>query len=69
MIGHPFNTKSYESINVLDRGSKENSFKSIVTSYPPNMWVMYIQVKEYHKGKYKPFWGTEGGMLYSGLCE
>ena len=69
MIGTPFTTKSYKTINVLDKGSKENSFKSIVLSHPPNMWVMYIQVKEFHKGKLKPFWGTEGGNLYSGLCE
>ena len=48
----------------LDRGSKENSFKSIVMSHPPNLWVMYIQVKEFHKAKYKPFWGTEGGILF-----
>ncbi len=69
MIGHPFNTKSYKSINVLDKGSKENSFKSIVLSNPPNIWVMYIQVKEFSKSELKPFWGTEGGNLYSGLCE
>jgi len=69
MIGLPFSTKSYKQITVLDKGSKEMSYKSIVLSHPPNRWVMYIQVKEFTKGKLKPFWGTEGGNIFSGQCE
>jgi hypothetical protein len=69
MIGLPFSTKSYKQVTVLDKGSKEMSFKSIVLSHPPNRWVMYIQVKEFAKGKLKPFWGTEGGNMFSGQCE
>jgi len=69
MIGYPFTTKSYKSITVLDKGSKENAFKSISISHPPNIWAMYIYVKEFQEGKYKPFWGNEGSYIFSGNCE
>lgn len=69
MIGLPFSTKSYKDVTVLDKGSSSNSYKAIITSHPPNMWVMYIYVKEFTKGKMKPFWGTEDNKIFSGQCE
>jgi hypothetical protein len=51
-------------------GSSENSYKAIVTSHPPNMWVLYIYVAEHYQGKKKPFWGTvDGDKIFSGYCE
>ncbi len=70
MVGLPFTTKSYKEITVLDKGSSDNSYKAIVTSHPPNMWVLYIYVAELHRGKKKPFWGTDdGNKVFSGHCE
>ena len=69
MIGLPFTTKSYKTITVLNKGSNEMSYKSITISHPPNRWIMYIQVKEFVKGKLKPFWGNDGGNIFSGQCE
>lgn len=75
MDGSHFSTKSYRVKNILDKGSKEDSFKSIVTSksptdiYPPHMWAIYIQVEEYKEGKYKPFWSISGSNIFSGYCE
>ena len=70
MVGLPFSTQSYRQITVLDKGSRENSYKAIVTSHPPNMWVLYIYVAEHNQGKKKPFWGTDDGdKMFSGYCE
>jgi len=69
MIGYPFTTKSYKKITILDKGSNANAFKSISISHPPNIWAMYMYVKEFQKGKYKPFWGNEGSYIFSGNCE
>ncbi len=70
MVGSPFTTKSSKQITVLDKGSSDNSYKAIVTSHPPNMWVLYIYVAEHHRGKKKPFWGTDdGNKIFSGHCE
>lgn len=70
MVGLPFTTQSYKQVTVLDKGGKKNSYKVIVTSHPPNMWVMYIYVAEHQQGKKKPFWGTDdGNKIFSGLCE
>lgn len=70
MTGLPFATKSYKNITVLDKGSGVNSYKAIVTSHPPNVWIEYIYVAEQHSGKMKPFWGTDdGNKIFSGQCE
>jgi hypothetical protein len=70
MVGLPFSTQYYKQITVLDKGSSDNSYKAIVTSYPPNMWVLYIYVAEHNPGKKKPFWGTDDGdKIFSGYCE
>lgn len=70
MADLPFSTESYKNITVLDKGSKENSYKAIVLSHEPNMWVMYVYVAEQKPGKKKPFWGTnDGNKIFSGLCE
>lgn len=70
MSGLPFATKPYAKVTVLDNGGSGNSYKAIVTSHPPNMWVMYIYVAEQHGGRKKPFWGADDGdKIYSGLCE
>jgi hypothetical protein len=70
MAGLPFGTTSYRQVTVLDQGSNQNSYKAIVTSHPPNMWVMYIYVAEHRSGNQKPFWGTvDGDKIFSGYCE
>lgn len=70
MVGLPFDTQSYKQVTVLDKGSNENSYKAIVTSHSPNMWVKYIYVAEHNFGKKKPFWGTDSGdKIFSGFCE
>jgi len=70
MVGLPFATQSYKKITVLDKGSSENSYKAIVTSHPPNLWVLYIYVAEHDRGKRKRFWGTDDGdKIFSGYCE
>ena len=62
-----FTTKSYKQVTVLDQGSSDKSYKAIVTSHPPNMWVMYIYVTEQYRGKKKPFWGTDdGNIIFTG---
>lgn len=69
MIGLPFSTESYKEISVLDKGSKENAFKELVVSYPPNIWIKYIYIKEYVEGDIKPFWGTDDGdKIFTGTC-
>jgi len=70
MVGLPFSTQSYKQITVLDKGSRVNSYKAIVTSHPPNMWVLYIYVAEQNQRRKKPFWGTDdGNKIFSGYCE
>jgi hypothetical protein len=70
IAGLPFSTQAYKTITVLDRGSSQNSFKAIVTSHPPNKWVIYLYVAEHSQRKRKPFWGTEDGdKIFSGYCE
>lgn len=70
MVGLPFATHSYKQVTVLDKGSNENSYKAIVTSHPPNMWIKYIHVAEHNQEKKKPFWGTDSGdKIFSGFCE
>lgn len=69
VIGEPFDTRYYDQVTVLDKGSRENSYKAIATSPPPNVWVMYIYVAEHHRGSAKPFWGTDSGnKIFSGVC-
>lgn len=69
MTGLPFSTESYKEVTVLDRGGKENSYKAFVISYPPNIWIKYIYIKEFQEGVDKPFWGTEDGdKIFSGTC-
>ena len=70
VIGFPFSNESYKEIRVLSRGSKENSFKQIAVSHPPNIWIQYLYVAEYEEGPKKPFWGTtDGDYIYSGNCQ
>ena len=70
MFGLPFGTESYKSVTVLDKGSKDNSYKAIALSHEPNMWVKYVYVAEHQPGKKKPFWGTDdGNKIFSGICE
>ena len=70
MVGLPFATQSYKNITILDKGSSANSFKVIVTSHPPNKWILYVYVAEHREGKRKPFWGTDDGdKIFSGYCE
>lgn len=70
MSGLPFSTESYKSIVVLDKGGKDNSYKAIVISHEPNIWVKYIHVAEQQPGREKPFWGTDdGNKIFSGFCE
>jgi hypothetical protein len=70
MDGLPFDTKSYKQTTVLDRGSRESSYKAIVTSHSPNMWIKYIYVAEHENAALKPFWGTDdGNKIFSGQCE
>jgi len=68
--GSPFSTKHYKEVRVLDRGSTENAYKEIIISHPPNIWIMYVYVKEFESGPEKPFWGTEdGNKIFSGICK
>lgn len=70
MIGLPFSTESFKSVTVLNKGSKDNSYKAIVLSHKPNIWVKYIYVAEQEQEKRKPFWGTDdGNKIFSGTCE
>jgi hypothetical protein len=70
MDGLPFSTEPYKSITILDKGSKDNSYKAIVLSHGPHLTVMYVYVAEQKPGKKKPFWGTNyGNNIFSGLCE
>ena len=70
MKGLPFDTSAYKDVKLLDLGSSENSYKAIVTSHPPNMWVIYIYIAEHQKSLKKPFWGTDDGdKIFSGRCE
>jgi hypothetical protein len=69
MKGLPFSTASYKTITVIDKGSKDNSYKALVTSHSPNTWVMYLYVAEHQNSPKKSFWGTDdGNKIFSGLC-
>lgn len=68
--GSAFSTKYFKETRVLSRGSKENAYKEIIVSNPPNIWVKYIYVKEFESSPEKPFWGSEDGyMIFSGICK
>jgi hypothetical protein len=69
MIGLPFDTRYWPDVVVLDPGSSDQSYKALIKSRGPNVNVMYIYVKEYHKGPLKPFLGSSDDNVYSGLCE
>ena len=69
MIGDAFGTKYDKTITVIDKGSKDNAYKAIVTSNPPNIWVKYIVVNEFHSTKNKSFWGNaDTNTILSGQC-
>lgn len=68
-VGSPFSNDSYREVKVLDKGSSESSYKHIVISHEPNIWVQYLYVQEFEKGLDKPFWGTDdGNKIFSGIC-
>jgi hypothetical protein len=70
MIGDAFATTYDKTITVIDKGSKDNAYKAIVTSNPPNIWVKYIVVNEFHSTKIKSFWGTtDTNTILSGQCK
>jgi hypothetical protein len=70
MIGDAFATTYDKTITVIDKGSKDNAYKAIVTSNPPNIWVKYIVVNEFHNTKIKSFWGTtDTNTILSGQCK
>jgi hypothetical protein len=70
MIGDAFATTYDKTITVIDKGSKDNAYKAIVTSNPPNIWVKYIVVNEFHSAKFKSFWGTmDTNTILSGQCQ
>jgi hypothetical protein len=70
VIGMPFSTEAYREAKILDHGSQSNSFKLMIISHPPNIWIKYIYVKEFQEGEDKPFWGTDDGdKIYSGICK
>lgn len=70
MIGDAFATTYDKKITVIDKGSKDNAYKAIVTSNPPNIWVKYIVVNEFHSTKNKSFWGnTDTNTILSGQCK
>ena len=69
MIGNAFGTTYDKTITVIDKGSKDNAYKAIVTSHPPNIWVKYINVNEFHSTKNKSFWGnSDTNTILSGQC-
>ncbi len=69
MIGMPFTTSAYKSTTVLDRGSKDSSFKSMAESEAP-LAAMFMYVAEHFQDREKPFWITANGtQIYSGICE
>ena len=70
VIGLHFSTEAYREAKILDRGSKSNAFKLMITSYPPNILVKYIYVKELQESEDKPFWGSaDGDNIYAGICK
>jgi hypothetical protein len=70
MIGDAFATTYDKTITVIDKGSKDNAYKAIVTSNPPNIWVKFIVVNEFHNTKIKSFWGTaDTNTILSGQCK
>ena len=70
MIGDAFATTYDKTITVIDKGSKDNAYKAIVTSHPPNIWVKYINVNEFHSTKNKSFWGnSDTNTILSGQCK
>lgn len=55
---------------VLDRGSKDNSFKAITTmrnDITTNVYVLVVE--EYIEGNQKPFIFINNTTVYHGLCE
>jgi hypothetical protein len=69
MEGLPFTSRSFPHIDVIDKGGNGDAYKSILKSRGPHVWVKYMRVEEYEKGKLKPFMGIDGNNIYSGICE
>lgn len=69
IIGGPFANENFGTVQVIDHGSKDSSYKHVATTKGPNIWAQYVTVHEQESGPIKPFWGTEdGSYVYGGVC-
>ena len=53
---------------ILDYGSKEQSFKVLSTSIAGYMHSQYLQIDIYVETYTKPFYLTDGTSIFSGVC-
>jgi len=62
-------TNSEWSTTVLDRGSKEQSYKAISKNQGGYLHTMYLEVKIFSASEQKPFYLADGNTIYTGVCK
>ena len=60
--------QGWKELRVLDRGSKQQSFKFVAVSSGPYTNVLYLQVTEFQAGPLKPFLLIDNTNIHTGLC-
>jgi hypothetical protein len=53
---------------VWDRGSSQQSYKSVYTSPPPFVHINLLQIEEFRSGDVKPFLLIQGTIMHTGTC-
>jgi len=67
IIGVYVSTGGYKT-EVLDIGSKQQSFKVLARSAFGFLHVMYLEIQEFSDEPYKPFVLIDGSVIYTGRC-
>lgn len=67
ILGRYISNSSFKT-EVLDAGSKTQSFKTIAKSHAGFLHVIYYQVLEFAEGSRKPFVLMDGSLIYAGTC-
>lgn len=64
-----FSNEKNWRINVLDKGSSEQSLKVLSVSAYGYVHTQYLQVDLFEQSEKKPFRLVNGGTIYTGFCE
>jgi len=69
VIGRMFDNDTASTIQILDHGSSEQSFKLLSVCKGAYIQTDFLTVNEYSKTPKKPFVGVRDSTTYSGLCD